>query len=216
LIRSFADLGAVWGVDGAYTFYVLERYPVDAAFLVDTDLTAAVRRRKEHHPALTVIEGNFGDEAVAARMGYVDGVILFDTLLHQVDPDWNEVLAMYAPRTSCFIIYNPQFTAARRTVRLLDLVPDEYFKNVPHTREEEPYRQLFEQMSDVHPQHQRPWRDIHNVWQWGIADDDLIATLTGLGFALQYSRNYGQFGQLESFENHGFVFRKRDHPRRAR
>jgi hypothetical protein len=71
-------------------------------------------------------------------------------------------------------------------------------------------------MSDVHPQHQRPWRDIHNVWQWGIADDDLIATLTGLGFALQYFRNYGQLGQLESFENHGFVFRKRDHPRRAR
>lgn len=27
-IESFADLGAVWGVEGAYTFRALDKYPV--------------------------------------------------------------------------------------------------------------------------------------------------------------------------------------------
>lgn len=39
---SFADLGGVWGVDGAYTFYTLDNKKVTAAYLVDTDLTNKV------------------------------------------------------------------------------------------------------------------------------------------------------------------------------
>ena len=40
--RSFADLGGVWNVDGAYTFYTLDTFPVDRAVLVDSAISDAV------------------------------------------------------------------------------------------------------------------------------------------------------------------------------
>jgi len=206
--RSFADLGGVWNVDGAYTFYTLERYDVTRAFLADTDFNDAVRRRSLTHDNLKLIQGNFGDPAVAERIGPVDAIFLFDVLLHQVRPDWNEILEMYAKQTACFVIFNQQWTASDRTVRLLDLGREEYFRNVPHAPEHPTYRALFEKMHEMHPQHGRPWRDIHNVWQWGITDRDLSAVLEKLGFRAVWRKNCGRFGSLPNFENHAFVFRK--------
>src|SRR5437016_12262854 len=87
-IRSFADLGGVWGVEGGYTFYALHRGDIDKAFLVDTDFTARVREQQAPRPALQLIEGNFGSEETIKQIGNVDAVMFFDTLLHQVDPDW--------------------------------------------------------------------------------------------------------------------------------
>ena len=55
-------------------------------------------------------------------------------------------------------------------------------------------------MHEMHPQHKRPWRDIHNVWQWGITDRDLVSKLEGLGFRMQYYKNCGRFGDLPNFE----------------
>ena len=66
-----------------------------------------------------------------AEVGDVDAVILYDVLLHQVRPDWNEVLRMYAPRTRHFIVYNQQWVKGPDTVRLVDLGKDEYFRSVP-------------------------------------------------------------------------------------
>jgi len=37
-ISSFADLGGVWGVDGGYTFYILENYNIKKAFLNNLNL----------------------------------------------------------------------------------------------------------------------------------------------------------------------------------
>lgn len=64
-IESFADLGAVWGVEGAYTFRALDKYPVKEAVLVDGRITPTVAARANSYPQLRVIEGNFGDQEIA-------------------------------------------------------------------------------------------------------------------------------------------------------
>lgn len=56
-IESFADLGAVWGVEGAYTFRALDKYPVKEAVLVDGRITPTVAARANSYPQLRVIEG---------------------------------------------------------------------------------------------------------------------------------------------------------------
>ena len=95
-MRSFADLGAVWDVDAGYTFYAAERHKASSAVIVDTDLTQAVLERQKRYPGLKIVKGNFGQSTTCGEIGEVDGVFFFDTLLHQVKPDWDEVLGMYA------------------------------------------------------------------------------------------------------------------------
>ena len=72
------------------------------------------------------------------------------------------------------------------------------------------YKALFDRMYEVHPQHKRIWRDVPDVWQWGITDEDLVRTVEALGFTMQLYKNCGRFGTLSNFENHGFVFQRRD------
>ncbi len=205
-IRSFADLGAVWRVEGGYTFQALEKHDFDRAVLVDSNVTATVETKAIRIPRLKLVRGNFGDPEVARKVGPVDAIFLFDVLLHQVAPDWDQILDLYAPNTNVFIIYNQQWIGSPDTVRLLDLGEDEYFNNVPHERDHGPYSDIFTRLDDIHPVHQRPWRDIHHIWQWGITDYDLITKLRSIGFRLHFMRNYGPFGPLRNFENHAFIF----------
>jgi hypothetical protein len=206
--HSFADLGGVWNVNGAYAFYALRKYGVQKAFLVDTDFNETVLHKSQSEKSLKLVRGNFGDESVVAQVGTVDAILLFDVLLHQVKPDWDEVLGRYSTRTNYFIVFNQQWIGTEQTVRLIDLGRDEYFRNVPHDKDHPTYRALFEKMNELHPQHNRMWRDIHNVWQWGITDHDLIQTMEKLGFKMQHYKNHGRFGSLPNFENHAFVFQK--------
>ncbi|HKP73682.1 MAG TPA: class I SAM-dependent methyltransferase [Pyrinomonadaceae bacterium] len=203
-IRSFADLGGVWRVEGGYTFHALGKHNVSHAFLVDTHPTEIVRKRAAKFPRLKLVTGDFGDEEVAREAGDVEAVFFFDVLLHQVNPDWDRILEMYA-RARCFIIYNQQWTGAH-TTRLLELGEDEYFRNVPHDRTVAPYNELFKKLDEKHPEHDRKWRDVHHIWQWGITDKDLRSKVESLGFREQYMKNFGAFGNLKNFENHGFVF----------
>lgn len=205
---SFADLGGVWGVDGGYTFYALNRHNINRAVLVDTHPTASVLKRASKYSQLEVITGNFGSREVAERVGNVDAVFLFDVLLHQVRPDWNEVLRLYAQRTSIFIIYNQQWTGSGSAVRLLELGEKEYFLNVPHSKKNPTYTNLFRKLDTKHPDHDRNWRDVHHIWQWGITDQDLEVAMIDLGFRLSEKLSFGKFGRLENFENKGFVFRR--------
>jgi hypothetical protein len=210
-IESVADLGGIWNVDGAYALYAIRKFGIAKACIVDTDFSEASRTLSQNAANLQLIQGNFGDETVAAKVGMVDAVFLFDVLLHQVHPDWNEVLGTYAKRTNCFIIFNQQWIRSDTTIRLLDLGREEYFRNVPIGPDNPTYRALFERMYEIHPQYGRVWRDIHKVWQWGITDEDLRRTMRTLGFEQCIYRNYGRFGSLSNFENHGFVF-QRSHP----
>jgi hypothetical protein len=95
-IESFADLGGVWRVEGAYTFHALDKYRVKDAVLVDTHPTPTVVARAKSYPQLRLIKGSFGDQPVVDEVGRVDAVFLFDVLLHQVSPDWHTILEAYA------------------------------------------------------------------------------------------------------------------------
>lgn len=110
--RRFADLGGVWGVDGAYSLHAMIDHGCKQGFLVDTHLNPRIRDYAERTPGLTLIQGNFGDPEVAAQVPQVDCVFMFDVLLHQVRPHWHEVMAMYAAKTPLLVIYNQQFTAS--------------------------------------------------------------------------------------------------------
>ncbi len=205
---SFADLGGAWMVDGGYTFYALDKYAIDAAAVVDTHPTDPLKSRAQRRRGLRLIQGNFGDEAIAREVGDVDVIFLFDVLLHQVAPDWDRVLEMYADQTRCFLIYNRQWVGPGQRVRLLDLGEEEYFKNVPHAPDEGPYGGLFHNLEQAHPDHGRRWKDVHAIWQWGITDADLTAKLAALGFRMQFMKNFGRSMNLENFESHSFVFAK--------
>ncbi len=208
---SFADLGGVWRVEGAYTFYALEKHRAQTAVLVDGALTAEVMAKAAGHQRLQLLNGNFGANSIAARVRGVEAIFLFDVLLHQVDPDWDGILEKYAPTANYLLIYNQQWTG-EKTVRLLDLGRDEYFRNTPREPTDPGYDELFDKLDEPHPEHGRPWRDIYNLWQWGITDADLLATAEELGFRLQYYKNCGRFGHLPNFENHAFVFKRADLP----
>lgn len=201
--RSFADLGAVWAVDGGYSFHALRQHPIERAVLVDEDITPAVRREAARHPQLSLVTGNFGDPAMPARVGEVDAVILFDVLLHQVSPDWDEILAMYAQRASCLVVSNPQLTGAVETVRLIELGQERYEQLVPPGTYP---ADLFERLDEPVPGRGRSWRDVHEVWQWGITDDALVDVVGRLGFEQVHSENMGRWRGLEHFEDHAFVF----------
>jgi len=207
-MRSFADLGAVWNVDGGYTLYAIGRHKAKSGTIVDTDLTPRVLEMEKKYPGVKIIKGNFGDSATRDQIGLVDGVFFFDTLLHQVKPDWNEILRMYAGVARIVLIFNQQYVNFDRSTRLLDLGLDEYFRNVPHSANEEPYKTYFRQLDAIHPQHKRPYRDSHNIWQWGIIDADVFACMAALGFKLQFFKNCGTFVNLRQVENHAFVFSK--------
>lgn len=203
-VQSFADLGAVSPLEAAYTFYALDKYPATDAVLVDTNMTPTVFERAKTYPQLRVINGNFGSQAVVDRVGKVDAVFLFDVLLHQVAPDWDTLLEMYAKNLSILAIYNQQWIGSDTTVRLLDLGEKDYFRKVPADPQVEPYKNLFDRLDEKHPYDDRPWRDVHSIWQWGITDDDLESTAARLGFKLVYKKWCGRLG--EHFENWAFIF----------
>ncbi len=205
--RSFADLGGAWNVDAAYTFYTLDTYAIDRAVLVDTNLRRPVVERVAQHPNLETVAGNFGNVRVAQQIGSVDLLFFFDVLLHQASPDWDDVLELYAPRAQYMAIFNQQYLR-NQTHRLLDLGREEYFRLVPRDPENSVYCNLFDKLDEFHPEHQRPWRHIHNIWQWGITDEDLIHRMKRLGYRLQYFVNHGRFRKLRYFENHAFLFKR--------
>lgn len=206
-VRSFADLGGVWAVEGGYTFYGAERHGVERAVLVDAEPTEKVIDRARSFPNVTLERGNFGDREMVDRVGQVDAVLLFDVLLHQVAPDWDEILRLYAPITRSFVIVDPQFIESERTVRLLDLGPEEYERVTPA---QPAYDGVRDRLDEPASYGDRPNRDIHNIWQWGIVEADFRAVMDSLGFELVYYENAGTWsnsdGPLTAFENHCFVY----------
>jgi len=129
---SFADMGGVWNVNAGYTFYALEKCDLEKAFLVDFRFVPEVLERAKEFPILTTIQGNFGSADMPSRLGKVDALFFFDTLLHQVNPDWDQMIEMYAANTSCFIIYNQQLVNHDRTLRLTDLALEQYLDYAPY------------------------------------------------------------------------------------
>ena len=77
--RSFADLGGVWGVNAAYTFYCLDKHEISSAHLVDTNFTPVVQEKSKSYDNLTLVKGNFGDAESVEKVGKVDAVFAPDS-----------------------------------------------------------------------------------------------------------------------------------------
>jgi hypothetical protein len=204
--RSFADLGAVWAVNGGYSFYALENYQPQSAFIVDWKITDEARENAAKYPQLSLVEANFGSAEVAERIGHVDAVFLFDVLLHQVKPDWDEVLAMYAPRARMMLIFNQQYIDFPATRRLVDLPREEYFRLVPEDPAQPHYAAAYDNPEGWIEQQQRTNRDQYGIWQWGITDADLDSAMKRLGFESVYTRNCGPFFGHRHIEDHAFLY----------
>ena len=208
-IKSVAELGCVWGVEGVYGRYVASKYGNILVKMVDSHWTKEAKELCSEFSNIITISDNFGNADTPSKIGRVDAIIFFDVLLHQVAPDWDRMLQMYAPFTDFFIIVQPQYNGSPITVRLLDLGYEEYFANVPHEKEHPTYKNLFDKMFEINTEHgNRIWRDIHNVWQWGITDSDLVYKMDCLGFKLVYQKNGGIWGNLKNWENNSFVFKR--------
>ena len=202
---TFADLGGVWKVNGGYSRYAVKQKNIRQGTLVDTDFPPSVSEALTPVPRLRLISGDFTSPEVTERIGEVDVLFFFDVLLHQANPSWETVLAQYGPRTSCMIIFNQQYVAGTATIRLTSLPIEEYIAIAPKGRDEV-YRHIYAHADEMHPTYGKPWRDIHNIFQWGITDADLRAHMKRLGFREVLYRNYGRFSNLPAFENHGFIF----------
>lgn len=206
--RSFADLGGVWKVNAGYTLYTMRHHAIQRGLLVDTNFPDGLRERLSAVPNLSVIHGDFAQPDTIARVGTVDAVLFFDVLLHQANPSWKEILAAYAANVRCFIIFNQQYVRGTETIRLTDLPLEEYIAVAPKGRDEV-YRYAYAHAHEIHPQYNKPWKDIHNIFQWGITDSDLRGTMSRLGFSEVHYRNHGRFSNLPAFENHAFIFVKK-------
>lgn len=205
--HSFADLGGVWNVNAAYTRHSLKQPEVTQGLLVDTNYPQGLLENLRKDSRLKCVVGDFSLASTAETIGPVDVVYFFDVLLHQAQPDWDEVLALYAKTTSCIVIYNQQFVRGDKTVRLTDLPFEEYIALTSGHRYEF-HKYVFEHKDEMHPEYHKRWGDIHNITQWGITDATLRSTMARLGFTEVYYANHGRFLDLPAFENHAFIFVK--------
>lgn len=204
---SFADLGGVWKVNGSYSLHTLRHHRIERGILVDTDIPGRLEKKFKSYKQIEVIRGDFTSNQSVDAIGGVDVVYFFDVLLHQANPNWDDVLTLYSKVSPCIIIYNQQFTRGEDALRLTDLPFDEYVELVPDFRRTV-YKYIFDHKSELHPIYGKPWGDIHNIFQWGITDNALRNMMGKLGYEEVYYANHGRFSELSAFENHAFIFRK--------
>ena len=208
-INKIADLGGIYRVHGAYAFYTIQKYHVSKVLEIDTELTRTYLNLSKKYNQILSLEMNFADTKVVSQIENVDALYLFDVLLHQVKPDWDEILEMYSDKTKYFVIFNQMFTKSKETVRLLDLGFDEYFRHVPFEKAHPLSQNLIKKTYEINSEHGKIWRDVHHVFQWGITVKDLIETLEKLDFELVFHKIWGMFSHSDSFDDHAFIFKKK-------
>ena len=207
-IRSIADLGACWGVHAGYLLHALDLVELDRAVVVDGSITDLTRERAEPWSQVEFVEAALGEQTTVDKVGKVDAAIMFDILLHQVSPDWPEFLERYSNNVDTLIIHN-QGWRGDETVRFPDFEVDEYLRRV-YQHDERGVREWYSRHDQWHEAQQRPWRDVHNFWQWGITTKDLVGILWDLGYAIEAFENVGLFDpQFTEIEALSIVARKR-------
>ena len=205
--RSFADLGGIWAVDGGYARFAADVHEAERGVVVDEDFTDAYLAAERQLPNLSHVRGNFGSIETVESLGEVDVAFFFDVLLHQVAPDWDQLLEMYAPVAQRIAIVQPQWNGPE-AIRLLDLGEAEYLAAIPggDAAHGTIYDGLFERLDQINEQRGRPWRDVHDIWQWGITDEALIERMAHLGFGVRLHESTGPWRGLERFHEGLFVF----------
>jgi hypothetical protein len=202
-LRSFADLGGIGQVHGQYAFHAMEQPGMREGVIADLKIDPWTREQAAAR-GIRCVDGDFTEPAKVAEIGPTDAVFIFDVLVHTVDPDWDELLELYADSARCFVIANPQWQHDT-TVRLLELGRERFLQAVPPTKNHD---EIFDRLDEWFPMFGRPYRDAMHIWQWGITDGDLIAKMRALGFDLLDHRQHGEFWEAEGFVNTTLVFKR--------
>ncbi len=206
--RSFADLGACWGVHGGYTSFALELGGIERAVLVDGRVTELTRERTADWDQLEIYEAPLGAQTTVDKVGKVDAAIMFDILLHQVDPHWDEFLERYAANVDTLIIHN-QCWRGEETVRFADMDVEEYIARVEPNATTR-VREWYARHDEWSDEQNRPLRDVHNYWQWGITVKDLVGTLWDLGYRIEGLENSGLWlPEVPDIESVSLIARRR-------
>jgi hypothetical protein len=206
-MESFASL-EIAEAYGQFAFYAIDKPSVERGVLIDVrasrprDHVLSAIEQAAERPGMEVLDSDFADPVTLEEVGKVDAILLFDVLNRMVDPDWDQMLELYAPATSSFVIANPQWDGDT-SVRLIDLGPEKYAEAVPSW---EAHRELFERLDEWHEGQERLYRDANHVWQWGITDADLRTRMEQLGFTLAREWSLGAPPDTEGFVNKAFVF----------
>ena len=220
--RSFADLGACWGVDGAYAFHAasLCGSGLERAVIVDGNLTPLTRERAGVHPRVELVQALLGSRQALDAVGEVDALIMYDILLHQVKPDWDRFLLDWLPHTNSLIVFNQNWLKTPRTIRFVDRGVDWYYRNVYVWEDEWNTRERLESWFARHGERDedgRLERDNHWYWQWGIRPLELIGLLAKNGFELIYMKRHRHaFGRRRPWiVNDGLIFQRAAYPERG-
>ena len=206
-IRSFADLGACWNVHAGYSIGILERHHIARAYVVDQRITEETKRAAAGFPQIELRQGLFNERSFIEAFPEVDALLMFDILLHQVDLDWDDFLAEWAPKARVIVIFNQMWKAGEQTVRFIDNGPDWYREWVPYT-DAERLEQWFRTLGETDRRTGRKRRDQHNFWQFGITTADLAAHMRRLSFRLDFFESHGRFHPTKTpwVEEEAFIF----------
>ena len=114
--RSFADLGACWGVNGGYSFHTrsLCGQNFDQGYIVDQTITPLTTERALKFNDLKLTPAMLGSTKAREAVGKVDTLIMFDILLHQVAPDWDQFIGEWLPYTDTVIVYNQNWFKSKK------------------------------------------------------------------------------------------------------
>lgn len=207
-LKSCADLGACWGVDGGYSRYALENAHVEKAVIVDQHITDPTIDWVRDEPRAHLVSGLFGDNATIDEVGDVDIVFFFDVLLHQVAPDWDEVLARWSKNTKYFLIHNPMWTVGRETIRFPNYGFEWFKANVVYQHEGR-LKDWFSRHDAFDADQGKKLRDVHNFWQFGITDEDMRNVMNKLGFECIYQEYFKSRSGKPWIKNYGYIFKRK-------
>ncbi|MYC11901.1 MAG: hypothetical protein F4X59_17495 [Holophagales bacterium] len=220
--RSFADLGACWGVHGAYADHAVQLCGdrLKRAVIVDGVVTSLTRDRADAR--VEIVPALLGSEEALAAVGEVDALIMFDILVHQVDPDWDVFLRSWLRRTDVLVLWNHHWLAEPRSFRLIDRGFDWYAKNAygfgsplddsGDAHEDPMSLSALRCWFDRHGERDewgRLERDAHHYWQWGITLEDLRALLRQERFEEIHFERHPFSSKLPQIVCDGMVFRRR-------
>jgi hypothetical protein len=208
-LKSIMDVGACWAVHGGYTFHALESGKIDRAVVLDGEITDLTRERAAGDARIVMREGNIGDADFIAALPACDAAIMFDVLLHQVAPDWDEFLIRYCGRVNHVVIWNQDWIGSGSSVRYVERGLEWYLGNVGDTDAARITR-WFERHDEISPRWGRPWRDVPDFWQWGIVSAELIDTMRRAGFRLDYFDNCGAWSERHpNIQKNAYLFSRR-------
>ncbi|MDL2307437.1 class I SAM-dependent methyltransferase [Desulfovibrio sp. OttesenSCG-928-C06] len=208
-IKSIVDVGGCFGVHGGYTFHALKN-GVERAMILDGEITPDTVEQARRYPNLTLKTMDLGNRDEIAALPSFDAAIIYDVLLHQVDPDWDEFLALYAAKVDTLIIYNQDFVGDE-TFRFVDRGLDWYLEQeFAKFYGKESITNWFARHDQIHPQMGKKNRDIHGFWQWGIAYADIIRVAHEQGFRLDYFINEGSRFFGDTIDCHAYMFHRKN------